>query len=313
MCGCGIIGLTIALELLKRGHRDITIIEKEDEIGLHASGRNSGILHAGIYYSPDSLKAKSCITGNRLMKEYCKEKGLPLLETGKVIVTKDESEIDTLHELYKRARANGSPVKLIDEHELSEIEPNAKTIKEALFSPETAIIDPKSILKSMYNDCLSSKVNILTGRKFTGISDDNVAITSKEKIGFNTFINASGAYSDRVAGIFSVGSEFRLIPFKGTYRKLTEEKSGHVRGNIYPVPNIKNPFLGVHFSRGISGEVFIGPTAIPALGRENYGFVKGLDREAFPILFKDGALFFLNSAFRQIALMEPRKYFKRYF
>jgi len=152
ICGAGITGLSIARELLNKGFSDITIIEKERTLGKHASGRNSGVLHAGIYYTPDSLKAQFCLKGNRLMKQYCKEKGLTLIESGKVIVTKKETELPTLEELYRRAKLNGALVEIIDEKALKEIEPYAKTCKKALFSPETAIINPDEILNVLESE-----------------------------------------------------------------------------------------------------------------------------------------------------------------
>ncbi len=314
ICGSGIIGLTIARELLKRGCENIVIIEKEDNLGKHASGRNSGVLHAGIYYSPDSLRAKSCLNGNFLMKQYCKEKNLPLLESGKVIVTKNEGELETLRELHNRALKNGAKVELIDEKQLREIEPNAKTHLMALYSHYTAIVDPKAVLKSLYNDLISSeKVKILTSTEFKGVKGSDTVIASNKNIKFNTFINASGAHSDKIAHLFSVGSNYKLIPFKGTYKKLNDEKSSLVKGNIYPVPDIRNPFLGVHFTKNINGEVYLGPTAIPAFGRENYGALEGIDREVFDILFRDALLFAVNRRFRNTALIELNKYFSKFF
>ncbi|MGD8438300.1 MAG: FAD-dependent oxidoreductase, partial [Syntrophobacterales bacterium] len=147
--GGGIIGLTIARELVQQGHQDIIIIDKEKDLAKHASGRNSGVLHAGIYYTPDSLKARSCLSGNFLMRDYCKEKELPLLETGKVIVTRDEKEIPALKELYQRAVANGARVDIIDQHQLGEIEPNARTVENAIYSHDTAVVDPKKVMASL--------------------------------------------------------------------------------------------------------------------------------------------------------------------
>ncbi len=315
ICGGGIIGLTMANSLLEKGCDGIVIIEKEDDIGKHASGRNSGVLHAGIYYASDSFKAKFCLRGNFLMKEYCRRNGLTILDTGKVIVTKKEEDIKVLQELYERARQNGAKVELIDQKSLAEIEPHAKTCGRALYSYYTAVVDPKKILRSLYNKLLSSgKVSIITNTRFTGLKGSHTALTNSAPIRFKTFINAAGAYSDQVAHMFSVGLHYKLIPFKGTYKKLTKRKSSMVRGNIYPVPNIENPFLGVHFTRGIDGEVSIGPTAIPALGRENYGICSGLDLEALEILYRDAILLFSNPKFRKVAFEEPKKYrFKHFF
>ncbi len=314
ICGAGIVGLTLARELLARGHKDILIIDKEDEVAKHASGRNSGVLHAGIYYAPGSLRAQSCLSGNFKMKAYCKEKGLPLLETGKVIVAKNESEISTLHELYTRATANGAKVELIDEEKLSQIEPNAKTCKEALFSHYTAVVDPRAVMKSLYNDLLQSgKVTFMLGTSFITTKNNNLIVTDKGEISCGLFINAAGAYSDQVARPFGFGEGYQLIPFKGIYKKLKKNKADIIKGSIYPVPNIKNPFLGIHFTRGATGDVYLGPTAIPAFGRENYGILAGLDSEAFSIILRDAVLFMKNQKFRSIAFEEPRKYFFKCF
>jgi len=314
ICGGGIIGLTIARELANRGNADILIIEKEEAVGLHASGRNSGVLHAGIYYAPDSLRAASCLRGNRLMKEYCREHGLPLLESGKVIVAKTEEELPVLDELYRRAQANGSPVSMLNEKELAELEPSARTRERALHSPETAMVNPKAIMKSLYDDLAKKKnITILTGTKFLKQQGSGSILTDKGPIQFNTFINAAGAYSDRIAHAFGLGRDYRLIPFKGTYRKLSPASEVTVRGNIYPVPNIRNPFLGVHFTRGVDGTTYMGPTAIPAFGRENYGLVEGMDSEAPALLLWDALLLFSNAGFRHIALSEPAKYIGKFF
>jgi L-2-hydroxyglutarate oxidase LhgO len=314
ICGGGILGLSIARELLKRGAEDILVLEKEKEIGLHASGRNSGVLHAGIYYTPDSLKAKLCLKGNLLMREYCKEKGIPVLETGKVIITKREEELETLKELYRRALKNGARVELVDEKGLKEIEPYARTVEKALYSPLTAVVDSKRILKSLEEELTSSgKVRIVKDAGVLDLKGSNEVVTKKGNFRFDLFINTAGAYADRIAHMFGVGLEYRILPFKGTYRKLKKEKSYLVRGNIYPVPDIRNPFLGIHFTKGYSGEVYIGPTAIPAFGRENYGILKGIDREAPEILLRDVVLFFRNPKFRRVALTEPKKYIGRLF
>lgn len=315
ICGSGIVGLVIAYKLLQSGYENIIIIEKENRIGLHASGRNSGVLHAGIYYAPDSLKAQFCLRGNRLMKEYCRANNLPLIETGKVIVTKTEKELTVLDELYERAVKNGANVKLIDCKELEEIEPYAKTCERALYSFDTAVIDPKEVILDLYQKLLSSgKVQIMTKEKYMSLKGSNTAITdSGKQISFDLFINAAGAYSDKVAHSFGIGLNYRLIPFKGIYKKLKKGKSFLVKGNIYPVPDIRNPFLGVHLTKSIDGDVYIGPTAIPALGRENYGILKGLDWEVFEILYRDIFLFISNAQFRNVALTEPKKYLFKYF
>ncbi|MBF0459209.1 MAG: L-2-hydroxyglutarate oxidase [Nitrospirae bacterium] len=314
ICGAGIIGLTIARELIKAGYGDIVLIEKENAPGKHASGRNSGVLHAGIYYTPNTLRAKSCLKGNMLMKEYCRQRGLPLFESGKVIVAKNEQEIPILKELFKRATANGAKVELIDEQQLNEIEPAAKTCETALYSSDTAVVSPKAVLDSLCDDLIKTgSVKIVKNTEFKGIRGNTTCVTNKGSIEFGTFINAAGAYSDKVAHAFGVGREFSLVPFKGIYRKLRPEKASEIRGSIYPVPDIRNPFLGVHFTRGIDGSVYLGPTAIPALGRENYGILKGVDSEAIEILRRAAVLFSENPKFREVVFTEPKKYLFKYF
>lgn len=314
ICGAGIVGLTLARELLKRGRENILIIEKEPEPGRHASGRNSGVLHAGIYYAPGTSRAATCIEGNRRMKAYCREKGLPLNESGKVIVTRTRAELDTLFELYRRATANGANVKLVDQHELAALEPNAKTVGMALHSRDTAVVAPKLILQSLRADLeATGKVRFLLGTTVTGAEDEHTLLTSAGKVIFATLVNAAGAHADKVAAHFDAGKGYRLVPFKGIYRKLKASRTGLYNGSIYPVPNIKNPFLGVHFTKSVTGEVHLGPTAIPAFGRENYGILQGLDAEAPEILLRDAMLFCTNEKFRGVALEEPRKYLFRYF
>jgi len=312
--GGGIMGLTIARELIEKGYKDIVIIDKEKDLGRHASGRNSGVLHAGIYYTPDSLKAKSCLNGNFLMRTYCKEKGLPILESGKVIVTTSETEIPTLEELYRRALANGAKVDMLNEQELSDIEPNARTVQQAIYSHHTAVVDPKKVVLSLEKDlAVSGKVKFLLSCVFLGIKGRSTAINSCGEIEFKRFINAAGAHCDRVARAFHLALNLRMIPFKGIYKKLIKDKTHLVRGNIYPVPDIHNPFLGIHFTRSVHGEVYLGPTAIPALGRENYGILEGIDAEALSILFRDAVLFCANPKFRDVALTEPKKYLAPFF
>jgi (S)-2-hydroxyglutarate dehydrogenase len=307
--GAGIIGLTIARELVKAGYRDIIIIEKEPELGRHASGRNSGVLHAGIYYAPDSLKAKSCLNGNFLMRAYCKEKGLPLLENGKVIVTRTPQELPVLDELFTRATANGAKVEMIDERRLAQIEPNAKTVERALFSHYTAVVDPKAVLKSLKQDLEDSgKVKFYFGCCLTSVRGVSKAFTNRGEISYERLVNAAGAHCDKVAAMFGVGKKYRLIPFKGVYRLLRKEAPFTVNSSIYPVPDIRNPFLGVHFTRSVYGDVYLGPTAIPAFGRENYGVIAGMDAEGFSIAYEDLVLFMTNPLFRNVALSEPTKY-----
>lgn len=311
--GGGVIGLTIARELVRAGRREVVVLEREPDLGRHASGRNSGVLHAGVYYAPDSAKARTCLAGNRLMRAYCREQGLPVLEAGKVIVARDEAELPALDELHRRATANGARVRFVDERELAELEPMARTAGRALHSLDTAVVDPKAVLRSLRAGLEAAGARIATGCRFLGLAAPDVAETTLGRIRFARVVNAAGAWCDEVARAFGVGAAYRLIPFKGIYRKLRPGASYPVNGNIYPVPDPRNPFLGVHFTRSVHGDVYLGPTAIPALGRANYGLLRGAGAEALRILAEDAALFLANPKFRSVALAEPRKYLPAFF
>jgi L-2-hydroxyglutarate oxidase len=312
--GGGIVALTLAKELLAQGVEQILILEKESELGMHASGRNSGVLHAGIYYPPETLKAKLCLQGNLLLQEYCHSKNLPISHSGKVIVTRSPEELPMLETLYQRALQNGAKVDLIDEIQLEKIEPHAKTWQKALYSHYTAVVDNKRILEALYEDLKKSgKVNFQFSTTFKQMINSRTIQTTQGPIQFNYFINAAGAYADQIAHKFGIKKECYFIPFKGVYKKLIPEQAHLVNGNIYPVPDINNPFLGVHFTKNIAGDVYVGPTAIPAFGRENYGLLSGIDMEAVKIIWHQIAMFIANKKFRAVALTEPKKYFSSCF
>ncbi|OGT55959.1 MAG: aminobutyraldehyde dehydrogenase [Gammaproteobacteria bacterium RIFCSPHIGHO2_12_FULL_42_10] len=312
--GAGIVGLTIAQALVDRGATKVTVIEKERGLGFHASGRNSGVLHAGIYYPPNTLKARLCLQGNLLMQDYCLKKGLPLIKSGKVIVARNASELTTLFSLYERAKENGASVELLDEAALAKLEPNAKTYQQALRSHYTAVVDNKAILNALHQDLIqSNRVQCLFGAKLLTLFDEFTAQTSVGKIRFKYLINAAGAHADRIAQLFGVGKEYYFIPFKGIYKKLKPSFAHLVNGSIYPVPHLGNPFLGVHFTKNIHGDVYVGPTAIPALGRENYGLFSGIDKEMPKIILNELLLYCTNKEFRKVAHEEPKKYSSSYF
>jgi L-2-hydroxyglutarate oxidase len=307
--GGGIVGLSLAREIAARGAGDVLVLEKEDSLGRHASGRNSGVLHAGIYYAPDSRKARTCLAGNLLMRAYCREKGIPVLDCGKVVVAREESELPVLDELARRATANGARIEMLDEKALAAVEPSARTVGRALWSRMTAVVDPMEVLGSLRADLeAGGRVRIRTGVEVVAAAGPSAIRTTGGEIGYGRLVNAAGAHCDRVARLFGVGEHYRLIPFKGIYRKLRKDARLVVNGNIYPVPDPRNPFLGVHFTRSVHGDVYLGPTAIPAFGRENYGILAGIDGDAPRIALEDAILFFRNPGFRSVALSEPRKY-----
>lgn len=312
--GAGIVGLSIAKELASQGHKDIVVLDKEKKVACHASGRNSGVLHAGVYYPSDSLKAKFCLEGNTIWKQFCLDNDLPLFESGKVIVCKNEKELETLHMLYERAEQNGAKVDIINESKLAQIEPLAKTFKQAIMSYSTAVIDPK-VSTAFLKQYLQEKANITFQFNTYAIEivSENTLITSTGNVIYQFLINASGSDSDRIAHTADLAKQFRLIPFKGKYKKLKESKKHLINSNIYPVPDLRYPFLGIHFTTSIHGDVYIGPTAIPAFGGENYRFFEGLSKKSLRILSSDIQLFFQNQTFRNVAYSEMKSYINSVF
>ena len=272
--GGGIIGLNIAKELkLRDENAKILLIDKEKEVACHASGRNSGVLHAGFYYSANSLKARFTKEGNKALKKFCKERGLHVNECAKVVVAQNEEECDGLEELKRRGDANGVELQWMNAQQLKEKYPNIKTHKKALFCPSTATVDPKAVTLEFKKYIQELGVEILLDCKYIKKEDDNKIITSKGIFKAKKVINAAGLYADKIAKDFNFSKEFVIIPFKGIYLKDKNNVSG-LTTNIYPVPNLANPFLGVHYTLTQGNESKIGPTAIPAFWRENY---KGFD------------------------------------
>lgn len=276
--GAGIIGLTLAREL-KRAHRNakILILEKEEFVGAHASGRNSGVVHAGIYYAADSMKARFCVEGARKLLNYVDEHKLPILKCGKVIVATNPETVPTLQTLLSRAQTNGVEAKKISLQELNELEPEAHSYEYAIWSPNTAVIDSKAVLNHLREELISTGVEIRFGEEIVGTDLSKKEIRGRAntyRYGF--LFNTAGAYADSIAHRFGVGLKYRILPFKGLYWKSSDAYAKRIQRLIYPVPNIKMPFLGVHITRTVDGKVLFGPTAIPAFGRENYSLFRGL-------------------------------------
>jgi (S)-2-hydroxyglutarate dehydrogenase len=281
--GGGIVGLAIADEIL-RVHPGLVVEvhEKESALAQHASGRNSGVLHAGFYYSPDSMKARLTRVGNALLRDFCDERGIPVRNVGKVVVARSEEELPRLHDLHQRGVANGVELELIDESQLAELEPLARTAGRALWSPTTGSADPLKVVEE-----LASRVRERGGRVLLGSSIKAAGpgwlVTNRGHTRAGHVVNAAGLHADTVARWFGVGDEYRMLPFKGLYW-YGNWPVGHLRRHVYPVPDPRNPFLGVHLTVASDGRAKIGPTAIPALSREAYGGLAGLDAtEAFSI------------------------------
>jgi L-2-hydroxyglutarate oxidase LhgO len=308
--GAGIVGLTLARAFVRRGVSRILVLEREATLGRHASGRNSGILHAGVYYEPGSLKARFCVEGNRRLKAFCQEYGLPLRTTGKVLVPTRPADLATLQEIKRRADANGARAEWIDGRTLADIEPYASTRYDtALFVADTAVVDPRSILQALADELTrTGRVSIRYGTTVLGPAGPRRIQTSHGPVSYGFLVNAAGAYADRIAHAFGVGREYVILPLKGTYRRLRPDRSHLVRGNIFPVPDLKFPYLGVHLTRGVDDVVYVGPTASPALGRSHYGRLSGLSPEAIGILGRVAVLFVRNPEFRRFAVQAVRRH-----
>ena len=302
--GAGIIGMTIAYELKSKNENlKILIVDKEDDVAKHASGRNSGVLHAGFYYSADSLKAKLTVDGNKLMKQFCRENNIFINDTKKIVVAKDEKELEGIYELQRRAEINGVDTKIINDNEVKKIDPNIRTYKKALYSPTTASIDPIEVCNKLKNLLIDEGVEFYFNTSF-----------EKSNFKYDYLINCAGAYADKIAKKFNLAHDYTMLPFKGIYLKYIENKTA-IKTNIYPVPNLDNPFLGVHYTITVDGSIKIGPTAIPVFWRENY---KGFDNfnlfEMIEMLYYTSKLFILNSFnFRNLALNEMKNYSKKVF
>jgi len=274
IAGAGIVGLATGLKILeKQPGTKLLIIEKEAGIARHQTGHNSGVIHSGIYYKPGSLKATNCITGYKQLLEFCDKESIPYNICGKVIVATDESELPYLETLYERGIANGlTNIRKISKEELKEFEPHAYGIK-AIHVPYTGIIDYKVVTEKYAKNIILNGGEITLLEKVIGLYDSGNAIevdTDKQSYKCHVFVNCAGLYSDRIYRQNNDDSSVRIIPFRGEYYKIKEEKQYLVNTLIYPVPNPDFPFLGVHFTRMIEGGVEAGPNAVLAFKLEGY-------------------------------------------
>ena len=273
--GAGVVGLSTGIALLQsRPSLKVMIAEKEKELALHASGRNSGVIHAGFYYSPDSLKAKFCRDGNFELRKLAKKYGIPVKDVGKVVVARNEDEDLRLGTLFDRGVANGVELEIHPEEKLKDFEPLAITHNRFMWSPNTGISDSISIMNAMRDEFLSLGGEIHFNSKVNLTESHGEIHDSSNQFTFKHVVNTAGAQADRISRSVGVGTEYAMLPFMGVYR-ATSEKNLPLQRLVYPVPHPINPFLGVHFTLTIDGKVKIGPTAIPVAGREQYSFTEG--------------------------------------
>jgi len=272
--GAGIVGLAAALQTTRRlpGMR-VLVLDKENRVAAHQTGHNSGVIHSGIYYRTGSLKARNCVAGAASMKRFCQEQGVPFEECGKLVVATTSEEVPRLEQLHQRGMANGVPgLRLLEPAQFREIEPHCSGLR-ALQVPTTGIVDYTAVAKKYAELIASGGSEIVLGAKVTGLHEDgeaNVARTDAGDFRAKYVINCAGLYSDTVARMASAQTELEIVPFRGEYYEVRPERRSLVKALIYPVPDPRFPFLGVHFTRRISGSIEAGPNALLALRREGY-------------------------------------------
>lgn len=271
--GAGIVGLATAHFLHKTiPDQRIVVIDKEAGPGLHQTGHNSGVIHAGIYYAPGSLKAKLCAAGAKATKAFCDEHKIAYENCGKLIVATDESELTALDELERRAIQNGQIVHPISKDELIEREPMVRGLR-ALFSPASGIVDYREICRILHKTLQETGVDFLFGQAVTGLeehTDETLVVTSGGELSTRLVVACAGLQADRIAALSGVASDFRIIPFRGEYYRIATHSKVQVNHLIYPVPDPSLPFLGVHLTKMIGGYSTVGPNAMFSLGRETY-------------------------------------------
>ncbi|MEV0170570.1 L-2-hydroxyglutarate oxidase [Streptomyces sp. NPDC050803] len=291
--GAGIVGLATAREIaLRRPGTRVVVFEKEQEVSLHQTGHNSGVVHAGIYYKPGSLKADLTVRGVSLLREYCQDRELPYREIGKLVVAVRADELGRMNDLYERARNNHVPdLRRISREEIREIEPHAGGVA-ALHSPRTAITDYPAIARAFAKDVIDSGGEVRLGFPVTGLTNvpGGIEVASgQERVRVDRLILCAGLHSDVVAGLAQDKREPRIVPFRGEYMLLKPERTSLVRGLIYPVPDPRYPFLGVHFTPRVDGSVEVGPNAVLALAREGYDRTKVSPKDLLGLAAYPGA------------------------
>ena len=307
--GAGIVGLATARELaLRHDGIRIAVLEREGSIAAHQTGRTSGVIHAGVYYRPGSLKARLCVAGARELYEYCEDRGIRTERSGKLIVATAAGELDTLAELERRGHENEVPgLRRIEAAEIREIEPHATGVS-ALHSPATGVVDFAEVAASFGRDLAGSGGTVATGCPVGALHPAEDAISVRHAFGTTrarTVVTCAGAWSDRLAVACGAPAEPRIVPFRGAYLRLRPERRDLVRANIYPVPDPDLPFLGMHLTRRIDGEVLLGPSALMVGARDAYRLTRVRPRDLTETLSWPGS-WKLAARFRRTAWREAR-------
>jgi (S)-2-hydroxyglutarate dehydrogenase len=312
--GAGIVGLATGRELALRHHGiRVVVLEREPGLAAHQTGRTSGVIHAGVYYRPGSLKARLCVAGARELYAYCEDRGIPAERSGKLIVATEPEELDALAELDRRGRANGVPgLARVGGDRIRDIEPHAHGIA-ALHSPATGVVDFGRVTASFADDVTRRRGEIVTRCGVSGIKARGKAVLVRHSSGATrarVAVLCAGAWSDRLAIACGAPSEPRIIPFRGAYLRLRPERRHLVRANIYPVPDPDLPFLGMHLTRRTDGEILLGPSALMAAARDAYRPWRARPRDLASTLGYPGT-WRLAARFRRTAVRELRTAFSR--
>lgn len=317
--GAGIIGTAIALELKRRQlSASVRVLEKESAPGQHSSGRNSGVLHSGLYYPPGSLKARLCRQGALEMAQFHEEHGLQLDRRGKLLVPTAPEFATQMETIAARARENGVRVEKVDAQTLRELEPETRSATgEALWVPDTAVGSPGEVIRALTDHARKQGIDLRIGAELVAVNPlrRETRLKNGDVLHYGHLINAAGLHADRIAHLFGVGLRYALLPFKGLYWKLDPASGIHIRHLIYPVPDLRILYLGVHTTTATDGTVYLGPTAVPAFGRENYRRLENLSWPELPRMFGHLARMFIRDedGFRHQAWGEGRRFFKRWF
>lgn len=314
IAGAGIVGLATAYDLVRRGAR-VTVLEKENRVAAHQTGRNSGVIHSGLYYAPGSLKAKLGQAGAESMVRFARAFGVPVEVTGKLVVATRPDQIDALHELHRRGQANGVPCRLVTRAEAKAFEPEVSCV-EALRVESTGIVDYRAVCEALVAEIRDRGGEVRVGVEVTGLkalADGLRVSTTDGFVPAHRFVNCTGLFADRVARMGGVDPKVRIVPFRGEYFELAEHQTHLVRGLIYPVPDATLPFLGVHLTRMVDGSVHAGPNAVLALAREGYDRrqvkVKDLLGSAtWPGLWRLGARYWRTGLDEAARSRSPKKF-----
>lgn len=273
--GGGILGTALTELLARTTTRQVVLLEKEPALATHQTGHNSGVVHAGIYYTPGSLKAQLCRRGSGLVRDFCRQHGLPYKECGKVIVAASESELPRLAELFRRGQANGVPdLAWVDGAALARIEPHVAGLA-GIYSPRTAVVDYAAVTRALAAQAAGNGAVIRTGFPVEGVTADTRRVVLSGpagKVSAARVVICAGLQADRLAQLAGDTVDPAIVPFRGEYYLLTEAAAQRVRGLVYPVPDPRFPFLGVHLTRRVDGGVLVGPNAVLAGAREGYGW-----------------------------------------